>query len=1093
MKVRNREGESLDISYDEIKKRISRLCTQQELESIDIDKVVIQTINGIYDGITTWELDDLSARVCAAMQSQHVAYDSVASKITVSNLAKSVRRRLEDKGFRATFSGKVAYIASVQPRTYSDEFVEFVARNAEGLDAITCYDRDCTHSYFALRTMERSYLLKDGALCIESPQDMWLRVAVAVNMGQHAAADGSGDVLGRIAQCYHHMSLGDFTHATPTLFNAGTPHNLSSCYLLGTDDSLAGIFKTVGDCAQISKWAGGIGVHVSNIRARGSTIKSTNGTSDGIVPMLKVYNEMARYCNQAGRRKGSVAVYLEPWHADVWEFVELRRNVGAETERARDLFLALWIPDEFMTRLEADDDWYLMTPDECPGLVDAVGSAFSELYARYIAEGRFVRKVKARSLWQHVLNCQLETGTPYVLFKDHVNRKCNQSNVGTIRSSNLCVAPETLVLTSEGYFPISDLAGRTVRVWNGAEFSSVSVVKTGQGQRLLTVVLSDGYSLTCTEYHKFYVVDDSPSSKCQVPERMSALKLDDEFRGESPVREVRASELEPNMRIEPFRLPVLDGALLKSTPDFVHKSRGPSPYEHARRSPVEELFVPVNFGAEVKLRWLEGLADRAASLNPRLGLRLPPVEAETPEYSNRLVARLVDTLGAAGSALTPDGWLELRPPVLARLQDLGFSPRLVALETRARKNGQRAELHVVAVLDQGRVDDTYCFTEPLAGRGVFDGVLAGNCAEITEYSDASEYAVCNLASIAVNRFVSRDGGVDHARLHEVAKLVTRNLNRIIDINGYPTPETSKSNLALRPVGIGIQGLGDAYCVLRMPYDDPRAALLDAEIMETIYHGALEASAELAEVHGPYPRFEGSPMAEGRLQFDMWGFDPATLGAGITGSRPQWDWGALRARIARTGARNSMLTALMPTASTSQILGNCECFEPIQSNVFKRGTLAGEFLVVNKHLMAELMALGLWSDDMRRSLIASDGSVQGVPGIPDDLRSVYRTVWEVPLRAIIDHAVARGPFVDQSQSMNLFMAQPSFQRLSSALVYGWRRGLKTGMYYLRSTAAVEAIKYGIMDSSSSKKDYRPEEDAAPACRRGGDPSCLMCSS
>lgn len=799
MKVRNREGASLDISYDEIKTRISRLCSEEELECIDIDKVVIQTINGIYDGISTVELDDLSARVCAALQSQHFAYDTVAAKIAVSNMSKGVRRRIVEAGFPATFSGKMSFLCKELPQLMDEGFMRFVNRHAMTLDAMIDYERDYGFSYFALRTMERSYLKRVGELTVESPQDMWMRVAVCIH--QTMDDDDEMEVLSRVRETYELMSRGYFTHATPTLFNAGTGKNLSSCYLVGTDDSLKGIFKTLNDCAQISKWAGGIGLHVSNIRARGAMIRGTNGPSYGLVPMLKVFNETARYCDQGGKRKGSFAVYLEPWHADVFEFCELRRNIGAETERARDLFLALWVPDEFMRRVEADDDWYLMSPDVCPGLIDAVGEEFDNLYAKFVFEGKFMRKVRARVLWQHILNCQLETGTPYILFKDHVNKKTNQRNVGTIRSSNLC-------------------------------------------------------------------------------------------------------------------------------------------------------------------------------------------------------------------------------------------------------------------------------------------------AEICQFSDSSEYAVCNLASIAVNRFVrvAPDGSqfLDHAHLHDVAKTVARNLNRVIDINGYPTSETEASNMALRPMGIGLQGLGDLYCMMKLPYDDPRAIRLDAEIMETVYHGALEASVELAEEHGPYPRFEGSPASKGQLQFDMWSFDPERLGAGVTGTRPRFDWRALKDRIAASGLRNSLVTALMPTASTSQILGNCEAFEPFHGNVFKRSTLAGEFIVVNRHLMRDLMDLGLWNEDVRKRLIAADGSVQGFPEVPEHLRRVYRTVWEVPQRSVIDHAVSRGPFVDQSQSMNLYMASPSFQKLSSALIYAWRQGLKTGMYYLRSTAAVEAIKYGILDTTSTAKEE------APVCMRG-DPSCMMCSA
>lgn len=824
MKVINREGASLDVSYDEIKQRIARLCDPDMLTRIDIDRVVIQTINGIYDGISTAELDDLSARICASLQSVHHLYDALAARILVSNIAKNVRKRLADAGFAATFSGKTAYAHAHAESTLDPAYVAFVARHAERLDALIRYDRDATHhTYFSLRTLERSYLMRIDGQCVETPQDMWMRVAIVVGTSFGFAA------IDEVAEVYRAMSSGEYTHATPTLFNAGMcVQQCSSCYLLGTDDSLSGIFKTLSDCAQISKWAGGIGLHVSNVRAKGSRIASTNGSSDGIVPMLKVYNECARYCNQSGRRKGSIAVYLEPWHADVWEFVELRRNVGAETERTRDLFLALWVPDEFMRRLEADEDWFLMSPDVCPGLVDAFdetegapGGGFSALYNRYVAEGKFVRKVRARALWQHVLNCQLETGVPYVMFKDSVNRKCNQSNVGTIRSSNLC-------------------------------------------------------------------------------------------------------------------------------------------------------------------------------------------------------------------------------------------------------------------------------------------------AEITEYSDASSYAVCNLASIAVNRFVvypnpenPGEGGprgvpplIDHARLHAAAKQVTRNLNRVIDVNAYPTPESRTSNVALRPIGVGVQGLGDLYCMLGLPYDDPRAIALDAEIMETIYHGCIEASVETAAREGAYDRFEGSPASEGRLQFDLWGLGEDRLSG-------RYDWGELKARVKRDGLRNSLLTALMPTATTSQILGNCESFEPIQGNVFKRSTMAGEFVVVNRHLMDDLMARGLWTEDLRRRLLARDGSVQSLPEIPDDLKRVYRTIWEVPQRAVIDHAAARGPFVDQSQSMNLYLAAPSFVKLSSALLHAWRSGLKTGVYYLRSTAAVEAIKYGILpaaaaaatssDAPPKSSDTKTGDGVCRLRRAGEDGSCEMCSA
>jgi ribonucleoside-diphosphate reductase alpha chain len=832
MKVIGRDGSERPVSFDAIKERIVRLMTDHGLDSImdtvDVDRIVIQTISGMYDGISTSELDDLSARICATMQSVHFDYDTVAACIAMSDKAKRVRHLMESRGYASqSFSSKMAFLEECGGVKLGASFARFVKTHADALDAMIVPARDIQrHGYFAFRTMERSYLLRsfDDDIVIESPQDMWMRVAICVN----DVGDDGEALLPRIRECYDDMSLGRYTHATPTLFNAGTAHpQCSSCYLLGTEDSMDGIWTTIKNAAMISKWAGGIGVHVSNVRAKGARIHSTNGLSDGIVPMLRCYNDMVRYCNQAGRRKGSIAVYLEPWHADTWDFCELRRNTGSETERARDIFLALWVPDEFMLRVEADAPWFFMSPDTSPGLVDAVGEDFSALYNSYVDAGKYLKSVPARKLWQHIITCQLETGTPFIMYKDHVNRKCNQKNVGTIRSSNLC-------------------------------------------------------------------------------------------------------------------------------------------------------------------------------------------------------------------------------------------------------------------------------------------------AEITEFSSSESYAVCNLASIAVPSFVLRDAdgaavGVDHPALHECAKRITYNLNNVIDTSMYPVPETRGSNMQLRPIGIGVQGLGDLYCMLSVVYDDERAVRLDAEIMETIYHGAIEASVELAAVHGPYEHFHSSPISEGLFQFDLWNqhHDKATELSG------RYDWDAMREDIRRHGVRNSMLTALMPTASTSQILGNSECFEPIQSNIFKRSTLAGEFLVVNRHLMRTLIDMGLWTPDLRARLMASDGSVQGLEDVPEHVRLLYRTVWEIPQRSIIDHAAARGPFVCQSQSMNIFMTQPSFSKLSSALMHGWRLGLKTGMYYLRTRAAVEATRVGAAaarqpsatasaaaPTEGTNTDAGPDRDANAKKKEGGggggayectDEVCVMCSS
>lgn len=772
MRVINRDNESVVINFEAIKCRLLDLCSPEERSALDIDLVVIKTIPGIEDNITTSRLDELSAMICASLQSSHYMYDTLAGKILVSNLHKNVRRIVGSES-PASFSTKLAYIADCHPGLLNRHIVGFVAAYAKELDAMLDYGCDDGISYFSFRTLEKAYLLRANDDVIEAPQDLFMRVAVALYTPRpDDAARPLADVLADIRTVYGQLSRGWYTHATPTLFNAGMKHEqMSSCYLLGMEDSLHGIYKTLGDCAQISKWAGGIGIHVSNIRAKGSTIKSTHGKSDGIVPMLKVFNETARYCNQSGRRKGSIAVYLEPWHADVMEFIELRRQTGAETVRARDLFLALWIPDEFMRRMTEDREWYLMSPDECPGLQDACGDDFVRLYEYYIAKGNYVKKMSARSLWLGVLQSQVETGTPYILFKDTINAKCNQNNIGTIKSSNLC-------------------------------------------------------------------------------------------------------------------------------------------------------------------------------------------------------------------------------------------------------------------------------------------------SEIIQYSDSDTYAVCNLASIAVNKFYDvATKKYDFESLHTAAQQVTRNLNRIIDINFYPTPETRASNMRLRPIGIGIQGLSDLYNQAQVVYGSPEALSWDAQIMETIYHGALESSIALAVTHGSYAAFPGSMFSRGILQHDLYESRQSGL----------WNWEDLRTQIREHGCRNSMLTALMPTASTSQILGNCECFEPLQSHAFKRTTLAGEFLVVNKYLMQDLIKLGLWNENMRNELLLKNGSVADISKIPSNLQQIYRTVWEIPQKSIVDHAAARAAYVDQSQSMNLFFAVPNYQKLNSALVYGWKSGLKTGCYYMRSKPANEAIKVTSVNRNSDSEE------------------------
>jgi ribonucleotide reductase alpha subunit len=719
---------------------------------------------------------------------------------------------------------------------------------------------------------------------------MFMRVSIGIH----------GKDIPAVIETYDMMSQGMFIHATPTLFNAGTPRpQMSSCFLIANkEDSIDGIYGTLTECAQISKWAGGIGMHIHNVRANKSRIRGTNGQSDGIIPMLRVFNSTARYVNQAGRRKGSIAVYLEPWHSDIMDFLELRLNQGDEEARCRDLFSALWIPDLFMKRVEEGGNWSLFCPDKAPGLSDCYGEEFEALYKKYEEEGRANESVPATEVWKAILKSQSETGTPYMLYKDSCNAKSNQKNLGVIKSSNLCVAPETKILTNDGQQTISELQDQDVEVWNGEEFSKVTVRKTGENQKLLTVTTSKGLSIRCTPYHKFWVVGhDEP---------------------------IEAQNLQKDMKIIKHSLP--DGSI-------------------------------------------------------------------------------------------------------------------------------HDDVKIVSVEDLGDVADTFCFNEPLRHRGVFNGILTGNCTEILEYTDKDETSVCNLASIALPKYVNRETKTfDYDKLHEVTKTVTKNLNRVIDRNFYPVETARRSNMKHRPIGLGVQGLADVFILCGLPFDCEESRLMNAHIFETMYHAALEASSELAEVEGSYESFEGSPASQGILQPDMWEGDTKFSG--------RYDWDAMRERVKTKGLRNSLLMAPMPTASTAQILGNNECFEPYTTNIYLRRTLAGEFVVVNKHLVDGLKKVGLWSKEMKDLMVKAGGSIQNIVDIPDDIKQLYKTVWEISQKCIIDMAADRGRFIDQSQSMNLFMESPTLSKLSSMHMYAWKAGLKTGMYYLRSKAKARPIQFSL---------------------------------
>lgn len=757
MYVIKRDGRRESVKFDKITARIEKLCYSLDPFFVQPLEVARKVISGLYDGVKTTELDNLAAETAASLTTKHPDYAVLAARIAISNLHKNTL-----KSFSATMKRLFTYL---DPKTgqnaalLSKEVYDIIKKNAVELDEAIIYDRDFGYDYFGFKTLEKSYLLKLEGQIAERPQHMLMRVAVGIHQTDIASA----------IETYNLLSERWFTHATPTLFNAGTPKpQMSSCFLLTTqDDSIEGIYDTLKQTAKISQSAGGIGLSIHNIRATGSYIKGTNGTSNGIIPMLRVFNDTARYVDQGGgKRKGSFAIYLEPWHADVFEFLELKKNHGKEEMRARDLFYALWIPDLFMKRVEDNEEWSLFCPHECPGLSDTHGEEFEELYHKYELEGKARQVVKAQELWFKVLESQTETGTPYMLYKDHANSKSNQKNLGTIKSSNLCT-------------------------------------------------------------------------------------------------------------------------------------------------------------------------------------------------------------------------------------------------------------------------------------------------EIIEYTSKDEVAVCNLASLALPKYVkANDKGVnefDHAKLYDVTKSATKNLNKIIDVNYYPVPEARNSNLRHRPIGLGVQGLADVFIMLRMPFESPEAQQLNKDIFETIYYASMEASMELAIKEGPYSTWEGSPISKGIFQFDMWN---------VTPSSGRWDWESLREKVVKNGVRNSLLVAPMPTASTSQILGNNECFEPYTSNIYARRVLSGEFAVVNKHLLKDLIKLGLWNESMKNKLISANGSVQGIPEIPKDLKELYKTVWEIKQKTILEMAADRGAYICQSQSLNIHIQDVNFGKLTSMHFHAWKLGLKTGMYYLRTKAAADAIKFTI---------------------------------
>ena len=1083
--VVKRNGVRVPVSFDQILARIRSLTG--DLQHVNPDLVAQKVCSQLQDGMETRKLDEFAAETCAMMQSRyHPNYGLLAARIVIDNHQKNTPNNLLD----------CVEILYHDQMIVSDEIHDLVCDNAAIYESMIDYSRDFMFDYFGFKTLERAYLLKKDGNIIERPQHMWMRVAIQLH----------GKNFQRVKETYDALSQGYFIHATPTLFNSGTNHpQLSSCFLLTMkEDSIKGIYETLADCAQISKWAGGIGLSIHNIRARGSRIGGTNGESTGIVPMLKVFNDTAKYVNQGGKRNGSFAIYLEPWHADIEDFLRLKLNQGAEEDRARDLFYGLWIPDLFMQRVEEDTDWTLMCPHECPGLADVHGINFNDLYMKYERDGKGRRKISAKKLWQMVLDAQIQTGTPYLCYKDAANAKSNQQHLGTIKSSNLCVAPETMVLTDNGYFPIKDLEGKTVRVWNGDNWSATTIKKTGENQKLIEVYFSNGASLTCTPYHKFLIQDSYHDNKTiKNSTRVDAQNLTEEMnlkKFDAPVCAFIDSSF-PHPYTHGFFCG--DGTYSNGRPTcalYGEKKDLVQYLDIKSMTGIEDACgrlntclpdallpkfeVPMNYSLDNKLRWLEGISDADGSIarnGTNESLQISSIEFDfLDKIRLMLLAMGVQSkvTKAFGERMTllPDGrggkkeynckplWRILVSSCgLYKLSQIGFTPKRLKFVPRQPQRDAEQFIKMVAVVNNERYDDTYCFTEPLNNAGVFNGILTGNCTEIMEYTAPDETAVCNLGSLALPKFIE-DGKFNFDKLREYTTILTRNLDIVIDKNFYPTPECRKSNMKHRPIGIGIQGLADVFAILRMPWSSIQAARLNREIFENIYYAATYASAVRTceagvgsynhsehKVDGFYPSYIGSPASKGQLQYDLWNEKPVT---------DYLSWDFLKRLIAENGMRNSLLVAPMPTASTSQILGNNECFEPFTSNLYTRRVLAGDFVVVNKYLVEDLVKLNLWTSETRTAIIANNGSIQGMEGLPSELRELYKTAWEIPQKTLINMARDRAPFICQSQSLNLFLSEPSYAKMSSMHFYAWKAGLKTGCYYLRTRAAVSAQKFTV---------------------------------
>lgn len=1027
MEVIKRNGTKEEVSFDKIKNRITKMSSlTPQLKNVDAIEISQKVIARIYDNIRTVELDEETASICTSLITRHPEYNTLGSRIIISNNQKNTNNDLGDK-LKLLCDNNII----------TDEVYKIYLSHKTVIDTAIDYERDFNFDYFAYKTLEKSYLQKIDGVTIERIQDLLMRVSIGIHKND----------ITSVLETYDLMSSKYFIHASPTLYNAGTPRpQLLSCFLLGIDDSIQGIYKCLADCASISKWAGGIGLHISNIRGKNSYINGTNGYTSGIVPMLRNFNSTARFVNQGGKRLGSFAIYLEPHHSDILDFLELKKNHGLEEERARDLFYGLWISDLFMERVKNNQQWSLFSPDLCKGLENCYGEAYKELYIKYENEGKAVKTLPAQQIWFKICTSQIETGTPYILYKDSANRKSNQRHYGTIKSSNLCVAPDTLVLTDNGHFKIKDLHKKKVNVWNGKEFSNVEVCQTGEDQDLVKVSFSDSSTLECTPYHKFYIQEKYIS------------QYSDDIINHKNVKSIDAQDLRQGMKLIKCDYPIIDNK--KALQENYNSD--------------DTSFVPINYSIKSKMEWFSSCTDENGYVCETDNIQTLQITSIEKTFLQNVKLMLqtcgIDTeIELNKNETNKDLWrLNIASNELQSLLKLGFNPKRLNVKiNNSIKQNSTKFITVDNIESIEKKSDTYCFNEPLRHAGIFNGVITGNCTEIIEYSDSKEYACCTLSSICLPTFVNEDKTFDFVKLAEVASVVTKNLNKIIDLNYYPVPETELSNKRHRPLGIGVQGLADVFINMEIGFDSPEAKQLNKDIFAVIYYASLQRSNELAKINGPYETYVGSPISEGKFQFDLWGVDPIKSVTGLT-----LDWDALRVSIKEHGVYNSLLLAPMPTASTSQIMGNNECFEPYTSFLYTRSTLAGQFEVVNHKLLKDLIDLNLWSKELKNKMLLAEGSIQNIPEIPDHIKKIYKNSWDLSNKVLIDMSADRGAYVCQSQSLNLSIAEPTFKSLSSMHFYSWKVGLKTGIYYLRTMPKTSAQKFTV---EPEKKQQQQEQE------------------